>query len=54
MMMVMVVVVVVVVVFHFTLQIKQQRILKNRKNQLFLQSIRLYKHNYVKQKREKK
>ena len=54
MMMVVVVVVVVVVVFNFTLQIKQQQLLKNRKNQLFLQSIPLYKHNYVKQKREKK
>ena len=52
-MMMVVVVVVVVVVFNFTLQIKQQ-LLKNRKNQLFLQSILLYKHNYVKQKREKK
>ena len=30
------VVVVVVVVFNFTLQIKQQKILKNRKNQVFV------------------
>ena len=53
-MMMVVVVVVVVVVFNFTLQTKQQQLLKNGKTQLFLQSILLYKHNYVKQKREKK